>query len=216
MQANRTEAPIFDRLDIPYSTKQINGSLADEDDSVWRQPPSPEVDAAWERVSRTGWHTITSADVIAIGKDPSLTVRAPRDWGFGDDAHIVQVDFAHQIHCLNVVRKAMYPEYYTERKLLQSVHPQHCLHILLQNLMCDASVDVMTHNWMETQRNPFPDMSINRKCRDFDTVLQWHHANMVPWGTKVPRPDGVRELKMSPKLKQHWSYIQMDNDQDRP
>lgn len=195
-------APIFDRLDIPYSTKQINASLANEDDSIWRKPPSPEVDAAWDRVSKLGYHTVTSADVVALGKDPEMTVRAPAHWGMGDDAHIVQLDVTHQIHCLNAIRKAMYPEYYPIRKMMKDVHPQHCLHVLLQNLMCDASVDVMTYNWMETQRHPFPDMSINKKCRDYEAVLTWHEEHLVPLTEKIHRPEGAREMHLTPKLRE--------------
>ncbi|KAH7033716.1 uncharacterized protein B0I36DRAFT_321940 [Microdochium trichocladiopsis] len=195
-------SPIFDRLDIPVTTKTINASLANEDDSIWRKTPSPEVDAAWERVSKLGYHTISTADVLALGKDPSMTVRAPASWDRGDDAHIVQIDMTHQIHCLNAVRQAMYPEYYPVRKLMKDVHPQHCLHVLLQNLMCDASVNVMTYNWMETQQNPFPDMNIQRKCRDFDAVLDWHERTLVPLSEKVKKPEGVKQLPLTPKLKE--------------
>lgn len=195
-------APIFDRLDIPYNTKQINASLANEDDSIWRKPPSTEVDAAWDRVSKLGYHTVTSADVVALGKNPEMTVRAPAHWGMGDDAHIVQLDVTHQIHCLNAIRKAMYPEYYPIRKMMKDVHPQHCLHVLLQNLMCDASVDVMTYNWMETQRHPFPDMSINKKCRDYEAVLAWHEEHLVPLTEKIYRPEGAREMHLTPKLRE--------------
>ncbi|KAI1201514.1 hypothetical protein F5X97DRAFT_331253 [Nemania serpens] len=195
-------SPFFDRIDISYVTKRINASLADEDDSIWRKPPSPEVDAAWDRVARLGYHAVTSADVVALGKDPEMTVRAPAEWGLGEDAHIIQLDVTHQIHCLNAVRKAMYPEYYPVRKLMKDVHPQHCLHVLLQNLMCDASVDVMTYNWMETQHNPFPDMSINKKCRDYDAVLKWHEEHLVPLTARVRKPEGARELSLTPKLKE--------------
>ncbi|KXJ93583.1 hypothetical protein Micbo1qcDRAFT_203648 [Microdochium bolleyi] len=197
-------SPIFDRLDIPTTARTINASLADEDDSIWRKEPSPEVDAAWDRVSQLGYHTISTADVVALGKDPALTVRAPPSWDRGPDAHIVQIDMTHQIHCLNAVRKAMYPEYYPPtRKLMRDAgHPQHCVHVLLQNLLCDASVNVMTYNWMETQRNPFPDMSIQRQCRDYEAVLDWHERNLVPLTDKVARPAGAKEVKLTPKLRE--------------
>jgi len=205
-------APFFDKFDIPYTTKQINASLANEDDSIWRKPPSPEVDAAWERVSRLGYHIVTTADVVALGKDPDSTVRAPAHWGKGSDAHIVQLDVTHQIHCLNAVRKAMYPEYYPVRAVMRDVHPQHCLHVLLQNLMCDASVDVMTYNWMETQQNPFPDMSINRKCRDYEAVLKWHEEHLVPLTEKVFRPEGATEIRLTPKLRELLEAHEKDDD----
>lgn len=182
--------------------KTVNASLANEDDSIFRKPPSPEVDAAWDRVSLLGYHTISTSDVLALGKDPTLTVRAPASWNRGPDAHIVQIDMTHQIHCLNAVRKAMYPDYYPTRKLMADVHPQHCLHVLLQNLLCDASVDVMTYNWMETQHNPFPDMDVQKKCRDGEAVLDWHERNLVPLTEKVERPEGAKELRLTDQLRE--------------
>ena len=62
----------------------------------------------WEHVSRLGYHTITSAGVVARGKDLELTVRAPIYWDMGKDAHIVQLDVMHQTHCLNIIRKMIY------------------------------------------------------------------------------------------------------------
>ncbi|KAK8098102.1 uncharacterized protein PG998_013588 [Apiospora kogelbergensis] len=204
-------APIFDRVDIPSAPNQINGTLADEQASIWRQPPSPAADAAWDRITKVGYHTVTSEDIRRLGKDPATTVRAPADWDLGDDAHLVQLDLAHQLHCLNVLRKAAHPDYYgVGRALLRGVHTAHCVDVLLQNLLCDASVDVYTHNWVETQRHPFPDMSLNRQCRDFEAVLAWHHKTLIPWNSEIPRPAGAVILPMAPKLREHWSKFQTD------
>lgn len=68
--------------------------------------------------------------------------------------------------------------------------------------MCDASVDLVTYNWVETQKHPFPDMSINRQCRSFDTLLQWQeeHAFQFGVGGRVDglvRPEGATELRAS-------------------
>ncbi|TVY55679.1 hypothetical protein LCER1_G004693 [Lachnellula cervina] len=52
-------------------------------------------------------------------------------------------------------------------------HLSHCLYILLQTLTCDFSTDMITHNWMATQKFPFPDFSINKKCKDHSKLLEW-------------------------------------------
>lgn len=46
--------------------------------------------------------------------------------------------------------------------------------------MCTASADVLTYNWVQDEPEPVPDFNINRKCRDFETLLQWQHDNMLP------------------------------------
>ena len=70
----RLVAPMLDTIDIPMSTWRINGSLFQEDaefPSVYREDPSPEVDAAWDRLSNTATLVISSDIVSKLGKDPS-------------------------------------------------------------------------------------------------------------------------------------------------
>ena len=63
----------------------------------------------------------------------------------------------------------------------------------------------MTVTWMETQRHPYPDMSINHKRRDFDAILRWRDkraVNMDKWraveepeiAKQVPVEEGYWEL----------------------
>jgi hypothetical protein len=70
----------------------------------------------------------------AWAKNPPTTAKAPLDCRYGLDTNLVQIDVFHQIHCLNM---------------------------LLQTLMRSARVDVITHSWRETQRNPFRDFSVS-------------------------------------------------------
>lgn len=59
------------------------------------------------------------------------------------------------------------------------MHKTHCVHMLLQALMCNADVGVITQSWVrnEAYKNPktrpFPDFNIEKKCRDFDAVMHW-------------------------------------------
>lgn len=195
-------APFLDRVDIPYNKIRINGSLANESGSIFRQPPSPEVDAAWDRISLIGFHTISGSDIEKLERDPSKSVEVPLDWGHGPHAYLALPDTFHLIHCLNVLRKRMYPNYYTERRVMEDVHPSHCLDVILQNLMCDSSLDVITYTWRQTQVHPWPEMSVNKKCRDFDTVLDWHTKTSVadPIMKAMRKPKDVLELPLSKTL----------------
>lgn len=146
--------------------------------------PSPEVDAAWDSISAEDLQiiTVSSSDIVKSGKDPSHSVKAPSSWGFGDDAYIAQVEVFHQIHCLNELRKELFYDYYyhnAPRNELHISHKTHCIHILLQSLMCNADVGIITHNWIYDEKysdpktRPFPDFSVEKKCRDFDSILRW-------------------------------------------
>lgn len=34
-------------------------------------------------------------------------------------------------------------------------------------------------HWMERQQYPFPDMSTNRQCVDFDRIVDWRNDNRI-------------------------------------
>ena len=196
----------------------MNGSFfASEHPSVWRQDPSPAVDQAWQDLLYTSTVLISSDDVRRLGKDPSITVRAPLDWGYGPDAHLAQIDSQHQLHCLDMLRQAVYREYYYSAGEAFSrkhwTHLSHCVDILRQNLVCQANVDVHTYNWVETQRYPYPDFGIKHRCRDHAAVVDWlkeegtHVERDVLLG--IEKPAGAVEL---PIPDDYWEVFGVRRD----
>jgi len=81
-------------------------------------------------------------------------------------------------------------------------HLSHCLHILLQALTCQPSLDVISHVWMRTQQNAYPDFNIQRQCVAHDGILEWQreHSIMehVIEHNGVPRPETFVELEPEP------------------
>ncbi|KAF3318433.1 hypothetical protein TWF173_007841 [Orbilia oligospora] len=193
-------SPLLDIIDVPTKVEQMNGSLfPGPNPSIFRLPPSPEVDKAWDSVSEVALFTITTKDVIKMGKDPSQTVRLPESSGFPPDTHLAQFDTVHQIHCLNALRKAAFFKYYYDKKFVSRlywIHLSHCAGIVLQNLMCQANLDVITLNWVNTQKNPFPDFNVNKKCRDFGVIKKWQDEHMLGEELlkKIVRPKTYVEL----------------------
>ncbi|CEJ86531.1 hypothetical protein VHEMI04131 [[Torrubiella] hemipterigena] len=116
-------SPILDRFDLMLRSQAFNGALRDNL-SIWRQPPSPAVDAAWDYISGEEFQVITvsASDVLLSGKDPSTTIQAPASWGDGPGAYIAQVEVFHQIHCLNELRKEMHRDYYYNKEHTSEIH----------------------------------------------------------------------------------------------
>jgi Mycotoxin biosynthesis protein UstYa len=81
----------------------------DETTSIYIQDPSPEVDAAWNHIAADASPiiTINREEAIRLGRDPDVIVKAPKDWGMGNDAYPAQIDVFHEVHCLNMLRKEM-------------------------------------------------------------------------------------------------------------
>jgi hypothetical protein len=78
--------------------------------------------------------------------------------------------------------------------------------MLLQNIMCHADADIVTYRWTETQSNPFPDFSINRKCRDFGVLERWQreHTADVEWDVTLKKPHDVVGVPME---KGYWDLF---------
>ncbi|KAL4926979.1 oxidase ustYa family protein [Aspergillus undulatus] len=182
-------SPILDAVEIPTYTTTLNGTLfALSELSIAREEPDAENDAAWAQYERVLTHVVTREDILKLGKHPETVARFDDDyWGFGDDAYMVQLDVMHQIHCLNILRKAAFATYpgYTPnpnkraKDRIYWIHLSHCVDILLQNLQCNANTEVLTLSWVEDRASPWPDFSVKRKCRDFGTLVNWQRENAV-------------------------------------
>lgn len=209
----------MDFIDISLVTKRVNGSLLEvSPKNIFRQPPSPEVDAAWDRIQTRDPVPISRDTILELGKDPDNAAKFPESFGFGPEAYIGKVDVFHQIHCLNTLRMNLrnnFAYYYGDKfpgdmptDPFYDLHVSHCVNALLENLMCTGNVDMYTHFWMDAQVHAFPDFNIDHKCRDFDAILAWQEENAVPLeeASKVRPPDDYKIHIMSKEFKEamHW------------
>jgi hypothetical protein len=213
--ANSYPAPMLKDIDIEYSMKQMQGSVIDVDHSIFRQPPSPAVDAAWNNLSNMNSIWISSSEILKMGKDPQTVAHFPEEFGLGPDAYAGELDILHKIHCLNFLRREIYFDYYLGDKFpdgkvspLHAAHTSHCLHMLLQHLVCDANMEVVTKDWVDGQIYPFPDFSINRKCGDFAAIMKWQEGRRVPNDLFRPwrKPKDVVPLPVSEEFAEVFGY----------
>ncbi|KID84411.1 hypothetical protein MGU_08373 [Metarhizium guizhouense ARSEF 977] len=195
-------SPFSDLVNLTTHSQKINGRIHDNT-TIFRHDPSPAVDEAWDHLSTEGYEVILvdETTVIKSGKSPHLSVKAPLSWGFGDGKYLAQIDVFHQIHCLNELRKEIHFDYYyganwdkTSIPPEHAEHKKHCIHILLQNIMCHADVDIITHNWVHYENmdnrgrpyaEPLADFNLIKSCRDFAALLDWAFENAVDnWTAK--------------------------------
>ncbi|KAF2995185.1 hypothetical protein E8E14_004074 [Neopestalotiopsis sp. 37M] len=176
---------------------------------VYRQPPSPEVDAAWRALSHDGIIAVGKEEVMRAGKDPEMLVKVPEDWGYGSDKYTAIVDGMHQVHCLDLLRKNLitnYEYYYGSHynftpPIFLEVHVNHCLDSLLRDLMCNADEHITFFNWVEGQDGAQPDFAVNRVCRDYQALVDWFDDNMIQdWEHKVQQLHWQPEDKKRPRF----------------
>ncbi|KAK8012775.1 hypothetical protein PG991_010150 [Apiospora marii] len=193
-------SPVLDILDLDLSVQTMNGTLFQPKDggSIARQMPNPEADAVWSEYELTRYFPVTAAQIRAMGKDPATVAKLENeDWGMGDDRYVTILDVYHQLHCLNTLRQLAYPEYYSnkthphpktqgsekrgkkQKSEILAIHVNHCVDMLMQAIQCSGNVNLITMHWVEEQPYPFPDMSVNRQCIDFDKLSQWRKENTL-------------------------------------
>ncbi|KAH8657806.1 hypothetical protein BX600DRAFT_514356 [Xylariales sp. PMI_506] len=174
-------SPIYDMLDLDISTKKVRGTLFPQfGGSIARQLPNKEADELWDEWELARVIPVTKADLVAMDADIEIAVKLEDElWGLGDDAYAATFDVYHQIHCLNSLRRIIYTSYYNEPRVtafnltIREIHVNHCVDILLQALQCNGNVDLMPLEWRQTQRWPFPQMSVNKKCINFDKLTKF-------------------------------------------
>lgn len=194
--------------------------LRPEHSSIFRQPPSREVDDAWERITNVRPIPVTREDVLKLGKEPEQFAKFPESFGFGPEAYMGRLDIFHVIHCVDQVRREAYFDHYygkhwgtrANASELHKTHISHCVHIILQNIMCSPNLDVYLHFWADANPSAFPDFNVNHKCFDFERLLKWQEENSVD----IEEFGAVRRLaneeprKMTPEFKKLFAYEGLD------
>ncbi|KAJ6597467.1 hypothetical protein DFH09DRAFT_972116 [Mycena vulgaris] len=178
---------------VEYSTVKFNGTFRHP--SIYRGTPTPELDAAWDRLTMDVQPLRLSRETLErIGKvdRPSLVRYREEDGG----GYMASVEVVHQLHCLNMLRKYTYNDYYkdfdksfTIKEDIFRTHLDHCVELIRQNLMCIADTGVITYEWVDGWDLPYPDFNTAHQCRNYDKVLEWAYSQSV----HVPRPNVTRE-----------------------
>ncbi|KAH8805226.1 hypothetical protein F5884DRAFT_859835 [Xylogone sp. PMI_703] len=158
--------------------------------SIYRGQPNPDLDAAWEEISDSGVFSVTEEEMARIGKLSNSSVMLPPEAGGN---YMASMEAVHQMHCLNLLRKFSYREYYADKSEHFAhpgkfrIHLDHCIEMLRQVIMCNADLHIITYNWVDQVDYAWPNFNLNKQCRDFNAVMGWIHAHEAR--TKVP--DGI-------------------------
>jgi hypothetical protein len=156
---------------------RFNGTL--DFPSIYRGPPSPEIDAAWARIGEDVLPTRMSLEeILKAGEvDSPSKVKYPARLGGG---FMVSMEAPHQLQCLNLLRKASWPEYYesTDTSFQDApgvirMYLDHCIEMIRQNIMCNVDVMMITWDWVQEHDTPYPNFNTRHQCRNYDKILDW-------------------------------------------
>jgi len=160
---------------IEYQTTVFVSSFG-EHKTKYQGPPTDEVDENWDELyDAVG---ITRIDRDMAKQLPNRTVPIPGDI----DHYIVGLDVFHQLHCLNNLRKLIWPERYhvldmhkeSEEAWEDHInHLDHCVDNLRQALMCHGDISTLYWEWIPESQRALAHAETTHTCRNFDRIWQW-------------------------------------------
>ncbi|KAG5637898.1 hypothetical protein H0H81_002783 [Sphagnurus paluster] len=168
---------------IEYEVVKFHsGTFGGEQPDVYSGSPSDEVDQAWSDLYNFGISEITEDQAQRL-------VNATKEVNPGKKDYIIGIDVFHQLHCLNFIRKSLYPDYYktdnaTETPRQREIHLSHCVNSIRQSLMCSADISTIV---FKEPAGKNPQFDILHSCRKFDKIKEW---GMRHQATTLPLPSG--------------------------
>ncbi|KAH8901446.1 hypothetical protein GQ53DRAFT_814903 [Thozetella sp. PMI_491] len=145
--------------------------------SPYTATPTPEIDAMWEELYNFGITGISPEEASQLYEP---TVHLPHD----NRTYVVSLGVFHQLHCVNHLRRALYPDEYpglweynedgtVNHNTILSLHWNHCIDILRQTLMCHADITPMPYYYREWDDNVYSVLASSQNCRDYESIRTW-------------------------------------------
>ncbi|KAH6644865.1 hypothetical protein C7974DRAFT_420282 [Boeremia exigua] len=131
------------------------------------------------------WQDLFSFGMIRISEEESKNLVQPTFQIPNTDEYLIELEVFHQLHCLNQLRQAFYPErwphlwqYTPEGKIdyagRQYGHWEHCIESIRQSLICHSDVTPITIHYNATAvPKSGGDFKIEHTCRNFDALSDW-------------------------------------------
>ncbi|KAI9155098.1 D-amino-acid oxidase [Paramyrothecium foliicola] len=144
------------------------------DANVYKGPPSPALDAAWNELVLYSNLRIKAEDLRKINR---TSVRLSDANGQLTDYYWSGLNVHHQIHCLKLMRQALYPDYYFKNNVKLQRHLQdhldHCIDNIRMTLMCKADISLGSYDWVDNNRRPLTNFRSEHSCYNWDMVNNW-------------------------------------------
>ncbi|KAI1171177.1 hypothetical protein F4777DRAFT_594077 [Nemania sp. FL0916] len=170
-----------------YNTKYMhNGS-----------EPTDELDRAWADLYEN-W------GFVAIAEDQAAQLTEKTAPIPGNPGHyLVGLDVFHQLHCLDNIRKAFWPDRYMKDDVhgdRSGLHLDHCIDSLRQSLMCSSDISTLHFDWLPEKHKNFVVSSATHTCRNFEKLRVWAmNKNVKGWDPGAFIPDPFRNVSEFPE-----------------
>ncbi|KAJ6613676.1 hypothetical protein B0H10DRAFT_1804987 [Mycena sp. CBHHK59/15] len=142
-------------------------------------PPSDEIDEAWNELTKKRFFVLSAEEARAQWGE-GYTRYWNEGWGgyAASDiyAHTADgLDMFHTLHCLDHIRKSLYPDHYHQGRLHGDIHNGHCIDHIRQQIMCQGDLTPLPSQRFENVGKNYLDSDRTHTCRDFSQIRQFVH-----------------------------------------
>ncbi|QUC23351.1 uncharacterized protein UV8b_07592 [Ustilaginoidea virens] len=147
--------------------------------SPYQGAPNETNNRLWRNLyDSVGISRISAAEAAPM---VNRTLPIPGDHGY----YVTSLDVFHQLHCLNVVRQAVYGhvDWTNQDELFAIDHIDHCIDTIRQSLQCNADVTPVTFVWSRGRNRALEEARVIHTCVDFEAIRGWasKHTMRVPF-----------------------------------
>ncbi|KAH8882203.1 hypothetical protein GQ53DRAFT_701340 [Thozetella sp. PMI_491] len=153
----------------PHFTSNGTGWLDPMDeDAPWPEnmvlfgPPSPEVDDNWARLIGSRYFSISDEEATRAWGEDRYAYVEKRFGGYSAGLEVF-----HTLHCVNALRKSLYPDYYHAKHPHGPFHLEHCLDALRQTIQCYGSTTLIPTRYWPGLHHNYIDSDQVHTCRSF-------------------------------------------------
>ncbi|KAK0625001.1 hypothetical protein B0T17DRAFT_492635 [Bombardia bombarda] len=173
---------------LSYQTKPL---YFDEDPKFAGLPE--DVDEAWEQL-------LEPINIRASKEE----IEQSRSKLTDDIVRVVDGDYVavlsvhHELHCLDALRRRIFPEYYNKNQTAQEAEYEiyhlsksHCVDTIRRSLMCKADVAMYTAYWIgDHTAIPSKELRSNSDtvCVDWEAIDGWARQRLLPKDKYKVRP----------------------------
>ncbi|KAJ6785076.1 hypothetical protein PWT90_08530 [Aphanocladium album] len=162
-----------------------------KDESPYQGWPDDEKDQLWQDMYSSDEEGMAiRIDEAAAQKLINTTEHAPVP-GLEKD-YMVGLDVFHQLHCLNMLRRNIYPTRYNSSivredgsiDFLAWSHLDHCIESIRESLTCSVDISAIPYRWHDEAKILEPDAQNIHMCRDFTKIRDWAFDRFIPMTSK--------------------------------
>ncbi|KAL1877115.1 hypothetical protein VTK73DRAFT_8852 [Phialemonium thermophilum] len=160
--------------------------------TVYGGPPSPAVESLWMDLA-VNFTPVAIPEIPGkkAGLSGSVLMARNDKSGNRELAYLATVEVFHQLHCLDLLRKAAYPNFgyysqlgepmFNDNELYQlGPHIGHCVDILRQSLTCKPDYALIGYSYVEGLDYPVPNFpAVKHNCHNFSALQKWTEERAV-------------------------------------